>query len=544
MRMVLRKVVSVFALVAASMFGVASANAKVFYISGTSSHTTGGASCADPLSVAWFNNPPSWGTASHQISAGTTVFLCGRFQGRAGQQLLVAHGDGTAAAPITIKFTTGAILSAPYWSGSGAIYIAGRNHIIVDGGTNGIIENTANGTGRAYRQNSIAVYAPSCTNCTVQNLIIQNLYVRTSATDTAATHSVNCVYSLNANNFTINHITCHDASWAIASNGNNFTLENSDIYHVDHGLACGVTGTMGNYSIHNNHFHDFANWDSPSNTYHHDGIHIWGQGGNKFSGASIYNNTFDGDFGVNVTAHIFLQDSVSHVAVYNNVFSTPATRTINSLWFAASSTSLPGGPATGNSAYNNSINAGGHRSGTALFVASQLSFTAVNNVLAGGSSNITIQGGGTRSSTGINNNIYRDLFAEFGDLNTFGFQGHTYYVLSKWRAACGCDGVSKLITGSQTTAFSSVTAGAGVNIAGATSTVDAGTSDLASADTVNLAVVSTPTTKEPDLELLYTVGEGNGLNLSDLAVDDLAPLALSMTGAARPTSGPWNVGPF
>jgi hypothetical protein len=136
------------------------------------------------------------------------------------------------------------------------------------------------------------------------------------------------------------------------------------------------------------------------------------------------------------------------------------------------------------------------------------------------------------------------LFAEFGDLNTFGFQGHTYYVLSKWRAACGCDGVSKLITGSQTTAFSSVTAGAGVNIAGSTSTVDAGTSDLASADTVNLAVVSTPTTKEPDLELLYTVGEGNGLNLSDLAVDDLAPLALSMTGAARPASGPWNVGPF
>jgi hypothetical protein len=59
-----------------------------------------------------------------------------------------------------------------------------------------------------------------------------------------------------------------------------------------------------------------------------------------------------------------------------------------------------------------------------------------------------------------------------------------------------------------------------------------------------MAVISTPTTKEPDLELLYTVGEGNGLNLSDLAVDDLAPLALGMDGVARPASGPWNVGPF
>jgi len=547
MRMGLRKAVSVFALVAASLFGVASANAKAFYISGTSSRTTGGTSCSDALSVAWFNNPSSWGTASSQISAGTTVFLCGRFQGRAGQQLLVARGDGTASAPITIKFTTGAILSAPYWAGSGAIYIQGRSHIIVDGGTNGIIENTANGTGRAYRQNTVAIYAGSCNNCTVQNLTIQNLYVRTSATDTAASHSVNCVYWHLANQMTVNHITCHDASWALAGDGNNFTLENSDIYHVDHGLASGVIGTMGNYSIHNNHFHDFANWDSPTNTYHHDAIHIWGQGGNKFSGGAIYNNTFDGDFGVNVTGHIFLQDSVSHVAVYNNVFSTPATRTINSLWFAASSTNLPGGPATGNSAYNNSINAGGHRSGTALFVASQLSFTAVNNVLAGGSSNITIQGGGTRSSTGINNNVYRDLFAEFGDLNTFGFQGHTYHVLSLWRAACGCDGVSKLITGAQTTAFSTVTPGAGVTVAGASvtaSTLGADTSDPAASDAVNMAVVSTPTTKEPDLELLYTVGEGNGLNLSEVAVNDLAPLAFDKNGAERPASGPWNVGPF
>src|SRR5258708_39809797 len=107
MRMVLRKVVSVFALVAASMFGVASAYATAFYVSGTSNRTAGGTSCTDPLSVAWFNNSSSWGSASNQISAGTTVFLCGRFDGRPGQQLLFTHGDGTASAPITIKFMPG-----------------------------------------------------------------------------------------------------------------------------------------------------------------------------------------------------------------------------------------------------------------------------------------------------------------------------------------------------------------------------------------------------------------------------------------------------
>jgi hypothetical protein len=49
---------------------------------------------------------------------------------------------------------------------------------------------------------------------------------------------------------------------------------------------------------------------------------------------------------------------------------------------------------------------------------------------------------------------------------------------------------------------------------------------------------------DPLSELLSTVGEGNGLNLSNVAVDALAPLAFDKSGAARPASGPWNVGPF
>jgi hypothetical protein len=542
MRMILRKVVCAFALVAALLFGVASANAKAFYISGTSSSTTSaGTSCSNALSVAWFNNPYSWGWATHQISPGTTVFLCGRFQGRPGQQLLVAHGSGTASAPITIKFLPGAILSSPYWSGSGAIYLQGLSYITVDGGGSGIIENTANGTGRAYRQMTVAISAGRCNHCTVQNLTIQNLYVRTSAYDTAATHTVNCVYWHLANYMTINNITCHDASWAIAGDGNNFTLANSNIYHVDHGVASGAVGKDGGYNIHNNHFHDFANWDSPSNTYHHDGIHFWGQNGGTITSGAIYNNTFDGDFGVNITAHVFLQDSVQHVSVYNNITVAPTYRTINSIWISAASTSLPGGPAIGNSANNNSINAGGHRSGSAIFADNQLQFTAVNNIMGGGVSDVSIQRGTTFTSAGVNHNVYRDLLAEFGDRNTFGFKGQYFFSLSQWQAHCHCDYNSKLILGTQTTAFSPVTGGVGAAVAasGVTS-VDA----AATSDAVNLSVVSAPITADPEFELLYTVGEGNGLNLSDLAVDELAPLAVGITGIARPAAGPWNVGPF
>ena len=543
--MILRKVISVLTLVAASLLGVASANAKVFYISGSSNRTSGGTSCSDALSVAWFNNSASWGSASHQISAGTTVFLCGVFNGRAGEELLTVRASGSSGNPITIKFMAGAVLSAPYWSGNGAIHMDGLSYIVVDGGTNGIIQNTANGTGRAYRQNSVAVHAAGCNFCTVQNLTIQNLYVRTSATDYAPTHSINCVYWHFANNFTVNHITCHDASWAIPGDGNNFTLENSNIYHVDHGVASGPVGKNGGYSIHNNHFHDFANWDSPANAYHHDGVHLWGQNGGTVTSGAIYNNTFDGDFGVNITAHVFLQDSIQHVAVYNNICVAPSNRSLNSIWIGARSTSMPGGSAVGNSAYNNSVNAGAHRTGTGIYVDNQLQFTAVNNILSGGLADISLQGSTTLTSAGVNNNVYRDLFAEFGDLNTFGKDGRGYYILSLWRSACHCDSASKLILGTQTTAFSATTGGA---IAGvAASAVDASgvtTSDATASDAVNTAVIPAATTSDPELELLATVGQGNGLNLSELAVDELAPLAFDMNGNPRPASGPWNVGPF
>lgn len=529
-----RKVLGALLLFAASLVGVASANAKVFYISGSSTRTTGGTSCSDALSVAWFNNLSSWGTASHQISAGTTVYLCGTFYGKAGQQLLWVRGSGTSSEPIIIKFLSGAVLSAPYWSGQGAIHMDYMSYIIVDGGGVGIIQNTANGTGRAYHAQTAAVHAALCHHCTVRNLTIQNLYVRTSNSDLAATHTVNCVYWHLADYMTIDHITCHDASWAFPGDGNYFTLSNSNIYHVDHGVASGPSGKAGYYSIHNNHFHDFANWDSPTNTYHHDGIHLWGQNGGTITSASIYSNTFDGDFGVNVTAHIFLQDSVQHVAVYNNITNSPTTRTINSIWASAVSTSMPGGPATGNSVYNNSINAGGHRAGAGIYADNQLYFSAVNNVMGGGVSDITLARSTTLNSTGVNNNVYRDLFAEYGDRNTFAYKGTYTYAIATWRSRCHCDSASKLILSSQTTAFSTV------NMAASTST----TTDPAASDAVNLSVVDKPMTSDPEFEMLYTVGQGNGMNLSEMASDELEGINLDMNGNPRPTAGPWNVGPF
>ncbi|HKT47028.1 MAG TPA: choice-of-anchor Q domain-containing protein [Candidatus Acidoferrales bacterium] len=475
--------------------------AKDFYITQNGGGT--GASCSSSLGVAWFNTSANWGAGASQIGPGTTVHLCGRFNGTAGEQLLAVRGSGTAGHPITIKFENGAALFAPYWSPQGAISANNLSYITVDGGANGVIQNTANGTGLAYHQNSRAIYMMGCANCTVQHLTMANIYVRRSNSDMAPTQTdLNCIYWLKSNNFTISYVTCHDAGWAFAGYGNNFTLANSIAYNVDHGLAFGPAGTVSGFSIHDNHIYNYSNWDSAQNSYHHDGLHIWGQNGGRVTNGVIYNNRFDGDSGVNITAHIYLQDSIQDVAVYNNIFVVPATRTINVLWFAAGTNNLPGGIATNNSAYNNFISAGGHGKGTALFIQGQHNFTAVNNVLIGGQANISFQFGGSLSGTGIDHNLYLDLQAAANDPNGFGYLGQNFKTLDAWRGACHCDTNSRMVSLAQ---------------------IDANTAGQL---------------------LAGSVGINAGRNLMSMATGNLLPLAHDAIGTQRPSGGTWDIGAF
>src|SRR6202030_4448512 len=134
------------------VFTALPAGAKDFYIAARQAGTGTGTGCSTAKPYTWFNNTASWGTGSAQISPGTTVHLCGTFTGTPGQQLLQVHGNGTSTSPIIIKFETNAILTAPYWSSLGAISESGRSYIVIDGGTNGLIKNTANGTGLGNAQ--------------------------------------------------------------------------------------------------------------------------------------------------------------------------------------------------------------------------------------------------------------------------------------------------------------------------------------------------------------------------------------------------------
>ena len=64
--------------------------AKDFYIAQNAAGSNNGTSCANAFAYRFFNNAANWGSGATQIGPGTTVHLCGTFNGAAGQQLLVA----------------------------------------------------------------------------------------------------------------------------------------------------------------------------------------------------------------------------------------------------------------------------------------------------------------------------------------------------------------------------------------------------------------------------------------------------------------------
>src|SRR5581483_4522874 len=141
-----------------------------------------GASCANAFNIGRFNtNDSNW-------SAGNTLHLCGTFTAvSANTTMLTVQAGGTVNNPITVLFEPGAVLTSPAWSTTtGALFINGKSNVIIDGGTNGLITATANGTGLANTIDSVGVTtvtngatSPTVTHVKVKNLTITNLFVRT-----------------------------------------------------------------------------------------------------------------------------------------------------------------------------------------------------------------------------------------------------------------------------------------------------------------------------------------------------------------------------
>ena len=366
------------------LLSASAASANNIYVAQKSAGGANGADCADARIAQFARLESDW-------TAGNTIHLCGTITSS-----LTAQGNGTSSSPITVLFEPGANFTAPAISTSGAIILSNQNFIIVDGGStvpcgfvnganvtcnNGIIQSTANGTGMANQVAPSASRPTPRTTLKFATLQIGPLYKHTSTSDTTQSPpGPLCIQFDGANNVNIHNNTMHDAGWCLNGGGGpstNLNMYNNEIYNVDHGV--GIRNANTNINIYTNHFHDFTTWDTVDNSFHHDGIHLFGVTSAIINGANIYNNLFDGDIGYNETAWFFGEGQIQNIKFYNNVgYMAPGRESGNVFDYNGN------GTGSNNSFYNNTVLGafvGG--SGTCMMAQANTNFTMKNNVLVG-----------------------------------------------------------------------------------------------------------------------------------------------------------------
>ena len=485
------------------------ASAGNIYIAQSASGSGNGSSCANAHAYTFFNNSGNWGSGSSQIGPGTTVHLCGIWTGSAGQWFLAFQGSGMSGNPITLHFETNAVWQAPYFNSNGAINTSGNNYITIDGGTNGLIQNTLNGSSGkicpggtcSYQQASRVVQASGSSNVTMKNLTIANLYVHSSASDSVVDATqVNCIYdSGTITNLTITNNTMHDTGWCIslqyAGTSTNVVISGNNIYNMDHGVGIGGPGagyTLNGVTISGNNIHDYSNWDTSADAYHHDGVHIWGyndNGSDTIKNVSIYDNTFGGCIGQTTTAHIFMEANAgstmgSTVTIFNNTLLDTCTGT-------ATNGFITTGIDSGYQIYNNT--AIGAPADTCFATSSSPNIVFKNNVASGCGTFMDITTGGGFAAGGLSNNVY----ANSNGSNAFVYRGNYSSSFSTWRSETGQEGNS------------SYAANPLLNSNGS------------------------PQSGSPVI--------GAGTNLTSLGITGLDS---DIVGVARPRSGAWDVGAF
>lgn len=311
------------------------------YLASSAAGTGDGTSCANAMdidtggsagSLSWFNNSANWGTGSTQISAGTTVHVCGTVTGNNGTSLTF-QGSGASGNPITLKFEPGANLTnAGNWGtgegegGSpcaGAISIVGKSNIVVDGGgtpntganpaglatVNGYITNTSNSGG-------VGVYVSSGTDVTIQNLNIYNIHSNSSGSFLRASVDI-LVDGSNSNVLLLNNELQNSGTAVDFLESDNYGVEMKNNYLNDH---CWQIGAFANVNIDGN---EITGWTTtaPSGACHTDGVFTNGGSPN------IYNNYFHDFAGQDETAFIYCtyvsdppSGFYSSCASFNNIF--------------------------------------------------------------------------------------------------------------------------------------------------------------------------------------------------------------------------------
>ena len=309
------------------------ARAEDIYVAQAALGGDTGANAANAHSAAFFNGPSSWSSPTKvagRIGPGDTVHLVGNIT-----TPLSVLASGTPGNVITILFEPGATMSVPAWPGTGAIALASMNYITIDGGTNGLIENTANGTNLATQIGSTGILSSQSSFVTIQNLTIQNLYVRVKGPDQGGSSS-GIFFRWNGgvsfSNDTVNNCVFHDMSTGVSFDYgpgcSNFAVSNCTAYNCNWGGNAGdhnSSSSLDGLVVHDNHFYSWDNWTdtSASNSNHHNGFYAWSEqgGASHLTNVTEYNNVVGPGFNNTAsTSGLFFSGNVGNILVYNNLF--------------------------------------------------------------------------------------------------------------------------------------------------------------------------------------------------------------------------------
>jgi|ERR1035437_221101 hypothetical protein len=279
----------------------------------------------------WTNSQP----ASATYQAGDTVHLVGTFTGG-----ITITNSGTTVNPITFLFEPNAKFSVPTFSG--VLIQCNQSNVVIDGGQNGIIEATANGTGLAYSNDFAAIQISGAFGVLVKNLLIQNLYVNVAGSDeNGATAGIE-IYNT-CGNITVTNCVIHDMKagiWiAFGAGCSNILYSHCTAYNCNWGGGAGDTGsssTLNGLTVDHCHFYNWQNWDDNGDWDHHNGFYCWaGQGAGGLASNVTYSANHVGPgYGAHNTAGLFISGNVDAILVFNNLFdasdgSSPANAQLN-----------------------------------------------------------------------------------------------------------------------------------------------------------------------------------------------------------------------
>lgn len=542
-----------------------------YYIAQTEDGSGNGSSCANADALADL----TWGTGN-MVAAGDTLHICGTIEAAAGTTLLSVGASGEAGNVITIKFEDDAILQSPRFLGGtgnygGAIYVNTKSYITIDGGTNGIIQNTDNGTVLGYRAGSNGILLRNSDHIEVKNLSIKNIFVPATVTGinsvystTTATDSLGrdmATIGVRAGMRATNLTTGASSSEGIAAvSGSTFsntsyvpwvTFNEGDSWKVMEtnpsslGFALNLNGTS-DVSLHDNEIEycssgvSVASYDDSNIEIYNNSIRYCAMGvyaGTASSGygldnISIHDNiisdneVFGYNDGIKFTGQGLANNNITQVHIYNNKIG-PNIGTATSLIMAdhANYTDAVHGPLIynnllllGNENPANALQLGGYSASETSACAYQLYNNTLISLYTGSDLGIDFRYGAT-------GNIFKNNIIAYP--NTTG----SIYVLSIHENATMAESDNNIfyVPNGTLTFFDSVA-----------QTFSTWKSNHPLFDANSLAI-------NPSLSVLYkpdSVSDptvGAGANLTNLGITTLNS---DKDGIARPASGAWDIGAY